>query len=368
MAAVSLNPLRVFGLFGSAAIVFSTLFTFSLLPALLALLKPRVRAKGEALGGRPATSVLRVLTGQASPRRVAVCALLVAACAVVATIMRLRVDDSWIRNLPPKSDIVQGDRFFNEKLAGTTALELMVDATHGGWFNSSEGMAALGSGRVQSSRLPGTCHSSSRRQATSCWNGFSRGCLMSALCRQAKRCEARLSSQGRRSASVLLRSRRYFLCCCSQRLHPTCSSHGQHTGFVLLNTPAEVQRFSEGLRPLLMNSVEPHDWGVTLMIQARTSGAEADQLGVEAGRKFEAAAKNQTGKHEALYNWGFALNAQAKTKSGKEADHLWTLAREKYEASLKIKPDKHQSYYGLSLTFRSQAMTKIGTEAEQLNK
>ena len=30
MAAVSLNPLRVFGLFGSAAIVFSTLFTFSL--------------------------------------------------------------------------------------------------------------------------------------------------------------------------------------------------------------------------------------------------------------------------------------------------------------------------------------------------
>jgi predicted RND superfamily exporter protein len=34
MAAVSLNPLRVFGLFGSAAIVFSTLFTFSLLPAL----------------------------------------------------------------------------------------------------------------------------------------------------------------------------------------------------------------------------------------------------------------------------------------------------------------------------------------------
>jgi len=34
--------------------------------------------------------------------------------------------------------------------------------------------------------------------------------------------------------------------------------HGQHTGFVLLNTPAEVQRFSESLRPLLMNSVEQH--------------------------------------------------------------------------------------------------------------
>ena len=147
MAAVSLNPLRVFGLFGSAAIIFSTLFTFSLLPALLALTKPHVRWKGDRLaapGGRPTTSALRLLTGGGSPRRVAVCALLVAACAVVAT-TRLRVDDSWIRNLPTDSDIVRGDRFFNEKMAGTTALELMVDATHGAWFNSREGLTALGS-------------------------------------------------------------------------------------------------------------------------------------------------------------------------------------------------------------------------------
>lgn len=158
MAAVSLNPLRVFGLFGSAAIIFSTLFTFTLLPALLALLKPRVRWKGDrdqvavALGGRPATSALRFLTGW-GPWRVAVCALLVAACAAFA-LTRLRVDDSWIRNLPTDSDIVQGDRFFNEKLAGTTALELMVDATHGGWFNSKEGMAALGSLEWVLARVP----------------------------------------------------------------------------------------------------------------------------------------------------------------------------------------------------------------------
>ena len=147
MAAVSLNPLRVFGIFGSAAIVFSTLFTFSLLPALLALLKPHIRWKSDAtvaLGGRPATSALHLLTGRASPRQVATCALLIAACAALAT-TRLRIDDSWIRNLPTKSDIVRGDRFFNEKLAGTTALELMVDATHGGWFNSREGISALGS-------------------------------------------------------------------------------------------------------------------------------------------------------------------------------------------------------------------------------
>jgi predicted RND superfamily exporter protein len=152
MAAVSLNPLRVFGLFGSVAIIFSTLFTFTLLPAMLALLKPQIRWKRD-LGGRPATSALRLLTGWASPRRVAVCAILVAACAVLAT-TRLRVDDSWIRNLPTNSDIVRGDRFFNDKMVGTTALELMVDAKHEGWFNSVEGLSALGSLEWVLARVP----------------------------------------------------------------------------------------------------------------------------------------------------------------------------------------------------------------------
>ncbi|HXQ70517.1 MAG TPA: MMPL family transporter, partial [Pyrinomonadaceae bacterium] len=156
MAVVSLTPLRIFGVFGSVAIVFSSLFTFSLLPALLVLLKPKIRWKGDAsvaLGGRPTTLVLRFLTGGASPRRVAVCALLVAACAALAT-TRLRVDDSWIRNLPSDSDIVRGDSFFNEKMAGTTVLELMVDTTHAGWFNSKEGMSALGSLEWVLARVP----------------------------------------------------------------------------------------------------------------------------------------------------------------------------------------------------------------------
>jgi len=117
-------------------------------------MKPQVRWKGDpTLGGRPATSALRFLTGRANPGRVAVCALLVAVCAGFV-ITRLRVDDSWIRNLPTDSDIVRGDRFFNEKMAGTTALELMVDATHGGWFNSKEGLAALGSLEWVLARVP----------------------------------------------------------------------------------------------------------------------------------------------------------------------------------------------------------------------
>ena len=157
MAAVSLNPLRVFGIFGSAAIVFSTLFTFSLLPALLAIMKPKVHWKGDSvvtLGGRPVASALRFMTTWDTPRRVAFCALVIAVSAIVAITMRLRVDDSWIRNLPPNSDIVKGDRFFNERMAGTTTLELMVDATRGGWFNSAEGLASLGKLEWVLARVP----------------------------------------------------------------------------------------------------------------------------------------------------------------------------------------------------------------------
>jgi len=35
-------------------------------------------------------------------------------------------------------------------------------------------------------------------------------------------------------------------------------------------------------------------------------------------------------KHEALYNWGYALSAQAETKTGEEADRLFAQAGEKY--------------------------------------
>jgi predicted RND superfamily exporter protein len=147
MATTSLNPLRVFGLFGSAAILFSTLFTFTLLPALLVLLKPRVRAGAgwrAVHGGRALNGAVRWLTERVGPRWVLACALVVAVCAGLAA-ARLRVDDSWVRNLPAASDIVRGDKFFNEKLAGTTTVELMLEAKREGWFASVEGLRALGS-------------------------------------------------------------------------------------------------------------------------------------------------------------------------------------------------------------------------------
>ncbi|HEV2765381.1 MAG TPA: MMPL family transporter, partial [Pyrinomonadaceae bacterium] len=107
------------------------------------LLKPRVPETERRPGGRLASALRRLAEG-ASPGRVVAVALVVALCAAAA-VTRLRVDDSWVRNLPAESDIVRGDRFFNEKLSGTTTLELMTDAGSAGWFDSTEGLHALGS-------------------------------------------------------------------------------------------------------------------------------------------------------------------------------------------------------------------------------
>ena len=49
----------------------------------------------------------------------------------------------------------------------------------------------------------------------------------------------------------------------------------------------------------------------------------ADRLFKQAGEKFAAALKIRPDDHEALYNWGNALTAQARTKTGEEADRLF---------------------------------------------
>jgi hypothetical protein len=65
-----------------------------------------------------------------TPERARVVLLGAAALAVVAAFAttRVRVDDSWMKNLPPESVVVRGDNFMNERMAGTTTLELMIDS------------------------------------------------------------------------------------------------------------------------------------------------------------------------------------------------------------------------------------------------
>lgn len=155
MAASGLEPLRVFGLCGAATILFSTLFTFTLIPALLVLTDPRPAAREGQHGGPLARLVMRTtgaLTARRRPWRVLALAFVMAGCSA-ALLLRLRVDDSWIKNLPAASDIVRGDRFFNESLAGTTCVELMFDSGHDGGFLNPAEFAALGEAERTVARL-----------------------------------------------------------------------------------------------------------------------------------------------------------------------------------------------------------------------
>jgi predicted RND superfamily exporter protein len=52
------------------------------------------------------------------------------AIAILAALLttKLTIDDSWIRNLPPKSDIAVGDQILNQTLGGSTTIDFMLDS------------------------------------------------------------------------------------------------------------------------------------------------------------------------------------------------------------------------------------------------
>ncbi len=145
LAATSLEPLRVFGIFGALAILFSTLFTFSLVPALLVLINPRVPQKENAAGERREEQLLSSLFHRLrmiGPRPLLAVICVAAVCAILLT-LRLRVDDSWINNLPPTSEVAEGDHALNSLLAGTTTLEFMLDSGQSGGFLEPSSFMAL---------------------------------------------------------------------------------------------------------------------------------------------------------------------------------------------------------------------------------
>ena len=146
LLASSIAPQRVFGLFGGLAVLFSTVLTFTLVPALLVLLRPRVRPAGMT-APRFAEAWMEGLlawTRRVGPRRLLAVAAAVSAAALALTVLRLRIEDNWIDNLPPASETARGDRAINRALAGTNTLELMFDSGRPEGFLDPAAFAALG--------------------------------------------------------------------------------------------------------------------------------------------------------------------------------------------------------------------------------
>lgn len=133
MTITRLEPLRTFGWFGALAIAVSSLLTFTLVPALLVLVGPRMRA---SLGRHKRSSLgQRVARGLAAPgaRRpgTVVAALLVLGLAAMLVAMRARVNDSWVGNLPPDGMLARDTAELDRHLAGMTVVDLAFERRGG---------------------------------------------------------------------------------------------------------------------------------------------------------------------------------------------------------------------------------------------
>lgn len=155
LALTSLEPLRVFGIFGALAIVFSTLFTFTLVPALLALLDPKASKKQVNRKAREARGMLVIFNALrlVGPRRILALIILATGLASLLT-THLKIDDSWVRNLPGASDVSQGDQQINNHFAGTITLDLMVNSGQADGYLNPENIRALGSVEDAVAALP----------------------------------------------------------------------------------------------------------------------------------------------------------------------------------------------------------------------
>jgi len=146
IALTRLEPQRVFGVYGALSVLFSSLGTFTLVPALLVLLDPRPGA-GRVPFARASQRLLERLAAALSAidaRWVLAALAVVAAAAAGLAASRLRIQDNWIGNLPPESDTVRGDRAINRLLAGTNTLDLMFDSGRRDGFLDPATLRALG--------------------------------------------------------------------------------------------------------------------------------------------------------------------------------------------------------------------------------
>lgn len=122
----SMRPLRDFGLFAGLGLLLALLFTFSLIPALIAVFPggwtERSRQGTADALEIPAWERLLACKGRAFALTGA--ALLVLA---VPGLFRLTVQDSWIDNFDPRSSLVIAERTFNTSFWGTYRFDVVFE-------------------------------------------------------------------------------------------------------------------------------------------------------------------------------------------------------------------------------------------------
>ncbi len=153
-AITDLEPMRIFGIFGALAVMFSTLCTFTLLPALMSRWPPRSFAVSKPRPSRWRFERLLGVYEKLGPKRILAAAVLLTVLAALEA-RHLRVDDSWIGNLPSSSDIAQGDSAMNRLFGGVTPLEFQMEAGPGEDLLDPRALTRLGQWETALSAAPG---------------------------------------------------------------------------------------------------------------------------------------------------------------------------------------------------------------------
>ena len=119
-----------------------------------------------------------------------------------------------------------------------------------------------------------------------------------------------------------------------------------------------------------------YNWGIALNAEARaiapTDLAEARRLWATSGKRYAQALTIKHDKHEAAHNWGGALSTEAQAVAPTdlaEARRLWAAAGERYAQALAIKPDKHDAAnnWGTALDAEARVIAPTSlTEARHL--
>jgi predicted RND superfamily exporter protein len=129
-----LGPVRAFGVFTAAGIIFCMLFSLTAVPAMLVLVNPRrfVVRRPDAVATTPLAARLFARLGASVGRARYV--VIVAALAVIAVapfgLRRVTVQDSWINGFAADSEFYRATQDFNEQFLGTHVLLLRVDTEH----------------------------------------------------------------------------------------------------------------------------------------------------------------------------------------------------------------------------------------------
>jgi hypothetical protein len=137
----SILPLRQFGIFAAVGLVLAMIFSFTLVPALIALLPEGwIVRRGEPEKDTAALPAWERLVARRS-RGAALAGLAVAVLAVPGLFL-LKVQDSWVDNFDPRSDLVTAERDFNRAFWGSYRFDVVFEGERL-FFETPRGLALL---------------------------------------------------------------------------------------------------------------------------------------------------------------------------------------------------------------------------------